>query len=459
MSAADDPPLRLGAAGLSRRGFAVGSLGGLAAALAAGPAAGEEAAPRPLIDYVSARDPVTRFEPLGDGVIDGSRWRTGRLVSQSWRGFEWKHELSLVMPDRAAAASNMLLWIDGGSHGRLPEVGLREPTVAVRTLAAVAAAAGLPAAVVRQVPYQPMFDGLVEDGLIAHSFVEYARTGDASWPLLLPMVKAATEAMTAAAGVAREQWGMGVEGFVVAGASKRGWTTWLSAAVDRRVTGIVPMVIDMLALDRHLRLQIDSFGGLSEQLDDYTSRGVEKLLSTPRGRELIGIVDPYVYRDRLAMPKVIALGTNDPYWPLESLDLYYDGLPGPRWVSYCPNAGHDLPEPRVAGLVAAMGRHAAGLERLPDLRWRFENVGPRTMCVAESAVAPECVVFWTARSATRDFRKAVWKGVAVAGAGPTWRVPVEPPDRGFAAALVELHYPREPLPLVLTSGVKVLHAA
>jgi len=89
------------------------------------------------------------------------------------------------------------------------------------------------------------------------------------------------------------------------------------------VKGIVPMVIDMLSLADHVKLQVASFGRMSEQLDDYTSRGIEKLLATPRGRELMGIVDPYAYRDRYTMPKVIALGTNDPYWPLEACGLYY----------------------------------------------------------------------------------------------------------------------------------------
>ena len=36
---------------------------------------------------------------------------------------------------------------------------------------------------------------------------------------------------------AREENPVTVESFVVAGGSKRGWTTWLTGAVDRRVAG------------------------------------------------------------------------------------------------------------------------------------------------------------------------------------------------------------------------------
>lgn len=467
----------------TRRRFAAESLSALAAScLTAGQMSGLAAEPSAvalprrstgvLASYAQAEDPATRCEPVLHGDFAGGRWRTCRLVSQSWRGTEWTHELSIYCPaecqagSRATAARKMLLWIDGGSNSKVPAAGgAGGPSDAVQTLAAFANAAAMPAAVVRQVPSQPMFDGLVEDDLIAHSFVEYVRTGDASWPLLLPMVKSAVEAMTAAAALADDHWNLDIDGFLVTGASKRGWTTWLTAAVDDRVAGALPMVIDMLSLERHVQLQFDSFGGMSEQLEDYTSRGIEKLLLTPRGRELIGIVDPYSYRAQLLQPKLIALGTNDPYWPLESLDLYLGGLNGPRWVSYAPNAGHGLPLDRVAGLVAAFGRHVAGAKPLPELRWEYSRREAEAECVVESNEPLEQVVLWQATSPSRDFRRARWSSTPVdvsantaataGGSAVTARVTVPRPAAGFAAALVECHFAREPVPLVLTTSVAV----
>ena len=153
-------------------------------------------------------------------------------------------------------------------------------------------------------------------------------------------------------------------------------------------------------------------------------------------------------------------GTNDPYWPLEACSLYYEGLPGDCWLSYCPNAGHGLPMPRIVGLVAALGRHVAGIEPLPGVAWALEADGRGgAECVVRCDTPPDRATRWTATSATRDFRTAHWSSQPVQAAGPEWRAVVGPPERGFVAGLMELEFAREPVPLALTSGVKLLRWA
>ena len=128
-------------------------------------------------------------------------------------------------------------------------------------------------------------------------------------------------------------------------------------------------------------------------------------------------------------------------------------------MSYCPNAGHGVPGQRLGGLVVAMGKHVSGAEPLPDLRWRFEPAGDDGACVLHAAAEPERMVLWQAESATRDFRRANWLPTAVAGNGPKWEVPLasgpEASRARWSAAFVEVHYPREPMPLMLTTSVHV----
>ena len=77
-------------------------------------------------------------------------------------------------------------------------------------------------------------------------------------------------------------------------------------------------------------------------------------------------VDPYAYRDRLQTPKLITLGTNDPYWPLEALELYRGDLPAHRsylryllFVSFFPHL--------VAGPIVRPRDLLPQLERVPGL--------------------------------------------------------------------------------------------
>ena len=192
-----------------------------------------------------------------------------------------------------------------------------------------------------QVPNQPLLGGKTEDELIAETFVRYLQTKDENWPLLFPMVKSAVKAMDAVQAWAKEN-GKPVTRFVVTGGSKRGWTTWLTGAVDDRVIAIAPMVIVMLNLGPQGPNQLKVWGQYSEQIHDYVERGLMETVATPTGTNLWKMVDPFTYRERLLKPKMLINGANDRYWTLDALDLYWNELQGPKYLIELPNAGHDL---------------------------------------------------------------------------------------------------------------------
>src|SRR6185436_9940170 len=118
--------------------------------------------------------------------------------------------------------------------------------------------------------------------------------------LLFPMAKSAVRAMDAVTEFVQQNGGSKIQGFVVAGASKRGWTTWLTGAIDTRVKSIAPMVIDVLNMEVQMQHHHDHYLGVTERivdgyaetLNDYLEMNVVQRLGTPEGDALLEIVDP-----------------------------------------------------------------------------------------------------------------------------------------------------------------------
>jgi PhoPQ-activated pathogenicity-related protein len=158
---------------------------------------------------------------------------------------------------------------------------------------------GAPVAILYGIPNQPLLGGKFEDALIAETFVRYLDTKDATWPLLFPMTKSLVRAMDALQAFAKQEWNVEVRWFVVSGASKRGWTTWLTGASDPRVKAIAPMVIDTLNMVEQMENQLRSFGKYSDMIRDYTLRGLVPIPKTEEAVKLWRMIDPYFYKDRL----------------------------------------------------------------------------------------------------------------------------------------------------------------
>src|SRR5205807_4298343 len=114
-------------------------------------------------------------------------------------------------------------------------------------------------------------------------------------PLLFPMVKSVVRAMDVVQSFSQQEWQVKVQKFVISGASKRGWTTWLTGAIDPRVKAISPFVIDTLNMRKQNVHQREAFGAYSEEIDDYTGRGLVPMPDTPEANRLWNMVDPYFY--------------------------------------------------------------------------------------------------------------------------------------------------------------------
>lgn len=383
-------------------------------------------------------------------------WRL-KLTSQVWQDITWTHDLLVVRP-AGVPTGKMLLLNEGGSAS----------TQKALYAALLAGKIKAPVAILLGVPNQPLFDGKKEDDLIAETFVRYLDSGDASWPLLFPMVKSVVKAMDAVQEFSKKEWEAPVEKFIVGGGSKRGWTTWLTAANDPRVMAITPMVIDVLNMREQLTHQQKSLGGTSEEISPYTKRGLVPIPDTPRANSLWTMVDPWTYRDRFTMPKLIVLGNNDPYWSTDALNLYWDALPGEKFISYTPNAGHDLTERDEAGKkvtadrainnVSAFVRYQLSGKALPKLGWKHTTKEDGSLGLTVTAEpAPKQARLWMAKSETRDFRKARWESKEIElKEGQAVVASVEKPEKGFVAYYADLGYEIDGLPQWLCTQMRVV---
>jgi PhoPQ-activated pathogenicity-related protein len=371
------------------------------------------------------------------------------LTSQTWLTpaevdrTEWKHWLTIVKPHEAKADTAMM-FIGGGANGReAPKAG-DERTLQLALLTnTVTAALG-------QVPNQPLVfhkDGVgrKEDDLIGYTWDQYIKTGDERWPARLPMTKSVIRAMDAVQEFLKSEEGgkFAINQFVVSGGSKRGWTTWCTAAVDKRVCAIAPIVIDVLNVNPSMKNHYSAYGFWAPAVGDYVNHQLFERRYHARNAELMQIEDPFAYRDRFTMPKCIINATGDQFFCPDSSQFYYDDLIGEKVLCYVPNAEHSLKESDALDTLAAFHYSVVNKIKRPQISWTFPDENTIRVTTKDK---PKRILLWSAENpSARDFRvDSIGKSyksqeLKVEGDG-TYVGTVTKPEKGWKAYLVQCEF-------------------
>jgi len=398
--------------------------------------------------YVHAPDPSFSWKVEGSLSKDGVTQYVLNMVSQNWRTpeevdrTEWRHWVTVTVPEEVKY-DTALLFIGGGNNGN------EAPGEINKEFAGMAKLTNSVVVELSMVPNQPLEfakDGKkrTEDDLIAYTWDKFLRTGDEFWPARLPMTKSAVRAMDAVqAFAATDEAGKHtINSFVVAGGSKRGWTTWTTAAVDKRVVAIVPFVIDLLNIKESFKHHWEAYGFWAPAVGDYQNAGLMDWMGTPEYDALLQLVEPYSYIDRYTMPKFIVNACGDQFFLPDSSQFYWDDLKGEKYLRYVPNAGHGLDGSDALYSLVSFYHCIISKTPLPQYSWAFEG----DSLVVKSATKPKSVRYWSAtNSETRDFRVDVvgkiWKDKKVkAEADGAYRVKLQTPEKGWTAQMVELTF-------------------
>ena len=420
-----------------------------------------------LDHYVREPDSNYSYKVINTLYGDGYKTFILEMTSQQWLTAEqvnfpiWEHYMVIVAPDKLLSDIGFLT-IAGGSRTN------EAPSSATQTDIKRALETGTAVGTLFMVPNQPLVfsddNGIqrTEDSVIAYTWDKYLRTGNEKWPLRLPMTKAAVRAMDTFSNLLLSDEGGKriVDKFVVAGGSKRGWTTWTTAIVDSRVIAIMPIVIDMLNVSESFKHHFSVYGAYSMAVLDYVISGNVNWIDTPEWDALMDIVEPYEYRSRLKLPKYILNSTGDEFFLPDSSQFYWEDLIGEKHLRYVPNSNHSMAATDIYDSADAWYHSIVHNVKLPRYSWNLSEDGTITVLSLDK---PEKVLLWQAhnpeaRNFTQEVIGKAYKSFPLEETEPgIYKVKLDPPDAGFTAYYVEMHYPSGiDTPFKFSTGVKIV---
>jgi PhoPQ-activated pathogenicity-related protein len=223
---------------------------------------------------------------------------------------------------------------------------------------------------------------------------------------------------------------------------------------------VVPAVIDVLNLRATTAHHYSAYGFWAPAIGDYSRHRLQEQIDNPRYAEILKIVDPYSYLDRLTLPKYVVNSAGDQFFPPDSSKFYFDDLKGVKYLRYVPNTDHSLGGSDAIFAIQAFYHALLTGRPLPRFTWRVERDGT---IVVKAEDRPKEVNVWSATNPKeRDFRLAsIGRAYRKATLAPSetgeYVARVEKPAKGWTAFFAELVYESgTATPLKFTTQVHVL---
>ena len=320
-----------------------------------------------LDKYVNHPDPAYKWEDTGrrivgkKGLLAKTNW-TGYVLnftSQTWLTpadsdrYVWQHIMVVIVPDNFDPTNNTTntfgsMYMTGNcktAPANLPGANDEDLLVA----AYLATHTGSIASTLFQIPAcpitfatDPIKKARTEDAIIAFTWQHFVNNPThPEWLLRMPMTKAGVRGMDTLAAFTKTLFPtVHMDSFAVAGASKRGWTTWTVSAVDRRVVAAVPIVMDIWNMVPNLHHQFKAYGGWTFAFKDYWALDFTKKLDDPNTQLMANIIDPTNYPKTrsdgspiLQMPKLVINSCMDEFLMPDDTTFWWNEMQG-KWNNH-----------------------------------------------------------------------------------------------------------------------------
>jgi PhoPQ-activated pathogenicity-related protein len=378
----------------------------------------------PLEKYVHADDDTFDWEQVSSISTTAYTAYVLNFTSQTWLTAAessrpiWTHTLTVCVPNDVSH-NVAFLYVNNGN------IGDAIPTTVNNIIDYLCRVSHAVTVHLQQVPNQPFtFTDdpaqklRTEDGIIAYTWKKFVNNTNtpAKWLLQFPQTKSAVRAMDAIQEFTDTLDIPRVKSFIVSGASKRGWTTWLAAGVDKRVEAFAPIVMPILNMQPNLNNMYRSLGGWTWAFRDYWYEDVMSHMNKPEFKTMIDLIDPIIFNNvYTSKPTYIITASQDEFFQPDSVNFFFQDLRGEKYLRVLPGAGHsfDLTYPlsdlldSVNGFIQMVGSNLRGPR---DLNWRVIKTTSRTQpasIIAVSGTRPKKVVMWstnTISTTQRDFR-------------------------------------------------------